>query len=771
VTRGARVTLALWIALLLACGGWLLRHLSVSTDLSGFLPRAATPAQEVLVDQLRAGVAARLMLMGIEGADSRALAGASRALAQSLEASGAFETVANGDPSRRSREGELLFALRYTLSPGVRAQRFSVQGLRAALQEELELLASPLGLLTRRSLPADPTGEFRRIATQLGGAAGPVLGHGVWQSADGKRALLVAQTRAAGFDLDAQARAAALVHARFAELAPAGASLRLAGPGLAAVAARATIEADALRATLISLVGVLLVLAAVYRSPWPVVLSALPAASGMLAGATAVSVLFGPVHGITLAFGAVLVGEAVDYPTYLYAHAARGEPLTRTAARIWPTLGLAILTTACGALAMLLSSFRGLAQLGTLLIVGIGVSGLVVWRVLPALTPAHALYAKSRGLPFDASPLSPLRERGPWLVALAVLGAALVIAAHRDRMWDDDLANLSPVPAALKAIDGELRSQLGAPDLRHLVAVRAATREAALQASERLVPVLQRAVTAGWIGGYDMAARYLPSRHAQEQRRAALPEPAALAARLEQATQGLPFRPGVFAPFLADVERARRAAWLDADIWQGTAIAPRLESLLVQGNRGWVALAPLTAVRNVEALDGALRAHGDDAVLHIDLKREADALVAGYRLESLRLFAFGLACIALLVFAGLRDGKATLRVLAPALAAALLTVATLLAAGSRLTIVHLVALLLVIGVALNYALFFNRRAADDAERALTRLTVLAASLTTLCAAVALSTCSTPVLRAIGVTVICGTLYAFLLGALLARKPV
>jgi predicted exporter len=771
VTRGARVTLSLWIFLLLACGAWLLRHLSVSTDLGGFLPPAATPAQEVLVDQLRAGVAARLVLMGIEGADSAALAGASRQLAQSLEASGAFETVANGDPTRHSREGELLFALRYALSPGVQAQRFSAQGLNAALQEELQLLASPLGLLTRRSLPADPTGEFRRIATQLGGATVPALGHGVWQSADGKRALLVAQTRAPGFDLDAQASAAGLAQARFAELAPAGARLRLAGPGLAAVTARATIEADALRATLISLAGVLLVLAAVYRSPWPVLLSALPAASGMLAGATAVSVLFGPVHGITLAFGAVLVGEAVDYPTYLYAHAARGEPLTRTAARIGPTLGLAILTTACGALAMLLSSFRGLAQLGTLLIVGIGVSGLVVWRVLPVLTPAHALRAKARGLPFRASPLSPWRKRGPWLVALAAIGAALLIAAHRDRLWDDDLANLSPAPPELKALDSELRNQLGAPDLRHLVAVRAATREAALQASERLVAVLERAVAADWIGGYDMAARYLPSRHAQEQRRAALPEAAALAERLQQATRGLPFRPGVFAPFLADVERARRAAWVDADTWRGTAIAPRLDSLLAQADRGWVALVPLTAVRNVEALDGALRAHGDDAVLHIDLKREADALVAGYRRESLQLFAFGLACIAVLVFAGLRDGKATLRVLAPALAAALLTVATLLAAGSRLTIVHLVALLLVIGVALNYALFFNRRAADEAERALTRLTVLAASLTTLCAALALSACSTPVLRAIGVTVICGTLYAFLLCALLARKPV
>jgi predicted exporter len=581
----------------------------------------------------------------------------------------------------------------------------------------------------------------------------------------------VAQTRAAGFDIDAQAQAAQLVRARFAEAAPAGARLLLAGPGLAAATARATIEADALRATLVSLAGVLLVLAAVYRSPWPVALSALPAASGMLAGVTAVSLLFGPVHGITLAFGAVLVGEAVDYPTYLYAHAARGEPLARTAARIGPTLGLAILTTACGALAMLLSSFRGLAQLGTLLIVGVGVSGLVVWRVLPALTPAHALLRKRSGIAF-AAPLPPaLRALGPWLAAAAALAGALVIGAHRDRLWDDDLANLSPVPAELKALDAELRAQLGAPDLRHLLAVRAATREAALEASEQLAPLLEDAVAAGWIAAYDMAARYLPSRKAQAERRAALPDAATLAARLEQAARGLPFRPGLFAPFLADAERARRAPWLDAGVWQGTAIAPRLDSLLTQGAHGWVALVPLAGVRDAGALGAALRARGDAAVLHVDLKAEADALVAGYRQESLRLFALGLACIAVLVFAGLRDAGATLRVLAPALAAALATVATLLATGSRLTIVHLVALLLVIGVGLNYALFFNRRAADEAERALTRLTVLAASLTTLCAALALAACETPVLRAIGATVLAGTLFAFVLAALLARKPV
>lgn len=771
MTLRARVTVALWIALLLACGSWMLRHLSVTTDLSAFLPPATTPAQAVLLDQLRAGIAARLLLIGIEGADAAARADASRALAQRLEASGAFETVANGEPSRQSREGELIFALRYALSPGVQVERFSVQGLRAALQEDIELLASPLGLFTRHTLPADPTGEIRRIAATLSGAALPTLSYGVWQSADGKRALLVAQTRAPGFDLDAQASAAEVARALFAEVAPAGTSLRLAGPGLAAAAARATIDADARRATLISLVGVLLILAAVYRSAWPVALSALPAATGMLAGATAVSLFFGPVHGITLAFGAVLIGEAVDYPTYLYAHAARGEPLARTAARIGPTLALAVLTTACSALAMLLSSFRGLAQLGTLLMVGIAASGLVVWRVLPAITPARALHGKLQGVPFAGSLPPSLRQRGPALAVAAALAAVLVVGAHRDHLWDDDLANLSPVPQHLKTLDAELRAQLGAPDLRHLLAVRAETREGALRASEGLAPVLERAVADGWIGGYDMAARYLPSRYEQERRRAALPEAAVLAARLQQAMQGLPFRGDAFAPFLADVERARHAPWIDAQTWRGTAIAPRLQALLSEGPSGWVALVPLAGVREAEALGAAIGAHGEVGILRIDLKREADALVAGYRQESLRLFALGLACIAALVFAGLRDGAATLRVLAPALAAALLTLATLLASGSRLTIVHLVALLLVIGIGLNYALFFNRRAADGAERALTRLSLVAASLTTLCAALALAACSTPVLRAIGVTILAGTLYAFLASALLARKPV
>lgn len=765
--RGARAAVVIWLLTLAACAWRLHSGLVVTTDLGAFLPPAATRAQQVLIGQLREGAAARLLLIGIDGPDERALAELSRALARRLDESGAFAIVANGDPARTEKARQLLLAQRYALSPGVTPQRFTAEGLRAALQEELEFLASPFGLAARHLLPADPTGEWRRLASSMTGSSAPALRHGVWFTPDGRRALLVAETRAAGFDIDAQERAARLVRDQFAAIATSATTLELAGAGLAAVLSRSTIERDAEWASLVSAAGVLLILFAVYRSALPVALSALPAVSGLLVGVAAVSVWYGPVHGITLGFGAILIGETVDYPTYLYAHVARGETLADTLRRIGPTLRLAVLTTACGALAMLLSSFRGLAQLGLLTLVGVAVAGLVTRWVLPALTPARALQRKLAIIPMMGDGLRPCARAGTWIAVSVLVASATVLFTHRDRVWNDDLAALSPLPEDLKRLDAELRGQLGAPGVRHLVVIATASREAALEKSEAAANLLDQAVAERWIGGYDLAARYLPSRRTQEQRRAALPDSGTLAANLAQAAQGLPFRGEIFAPFLADVERARHAPWIDADTWRDSAIAFKLRALLASTGDGWLAFAPLTGVQDAEALGAAVRGIGDANVFLLDLKQEADTMVAGYRMESIRLCALGLLCIVVLVYAGLGRVGSTLRVLVPVLAAALLDIATLVAMGERLTVVHLVALLLVVGVGLNYALFFGRRAEDPEDRQLTWLSLIVASLATLCASLALAFCATPVLRAIGLTIALGTAYAFTLAALLA----
>src|SRR5579884_3078805 len=324
-----------------------------TTDLSAFLPRSPTATQRLLVDQLREGLASRLVIVAIEGADPPARARISREMARRLRADPEFLSVNNGESSGVDRDRAFLFSHRYLLSDTVTPQRFSVAGLRDAIQDTIDLLASPVGMLVKEMLPRDPTGEMVEIISQLGGGAQPRSADGVWVSGDGKRALIVAQTRARGSDTDAQQRAVEAIRSAFAAAtsaapvgapaaragaaqaggsAPAGpglrsaaggmagptgaaqvaaaaspaatgaahekpASLLMSGPGVFAVEARATIIREVTRLSILSSAVVVALLLGVYRSATALVLGLVPVASGALAGVAAVALGLGVVHG------------------------------------------------------------------------------------------------------------------------------------------------------------------------------------------------------------------------------------------------------------------------------------------------------------------------------------------------------------------------------------------------------------------------------------------------------------------------------------------
>jgi predicted exporter len=368
---------AIWVALVVLSGITISR-INVTTDLTALLPRAADRMQTLLVAQLRDGVAARLLLIGLEGATPEALAEANRAIARHLVSSGLFGYVYNGDPAQFAAEREILMSHRYLLSPAVTPDRFTAKALRASLTDQLRLLGSPAGAVTKSLLPADPTGELAQVLSEVLPPNAPPMLHGVWFSRDGTRAQLIAESRAPGFDLDGQAEAVAAIRQAFREAElPMTARLLLSGPAVFAVEARATIEREAWRLSLIAGLFVIALLALVYRSAPLILLSLLPVLTGLLMGIAAVQWLFGFVHGITLGFGATLIGEAVDYPAYLFTNLAPGERPNDTILRIWPTLRLAVLTTVFGGFSMLLSSFTGLSQLGVLIVVGVSAAGLV----------------------------------------------------------------------------------------------------------------------------------------------------------------------------------------------------------------------------------------------------------------------------------------------------------------------------------------------------------------------------------------------------------
>jgi predicted exporter len=214
MTRTGRLATAVWAAFLLAAIV-IVAFARYTTDLSAFLPRSPTPTQRLLVDQLREGIASRLILVGIEGADPAERARISMAMARQLRGDAKFMAVSNGEAVGVDKDREVLFNHRYLLSETVTPERFTAEGLRDSIQETLDLLASPVGMLAKSLLPRDPTGEMLQIIDQLGSERQPPSSDGVWASRDGKRALLVAQTRAAGSDTDGQEAAVAAVRAAF----------------------------------------------------------------------------------------------------------------------------------------------------------------------------------------------------------------------------------------------------------------------------------------------------------------------------------------------------------------------------------------------------------------------------------------------------------------------------------------------------------------------------------------------------------------------------
>ena len=764
----------IWLAALLLCG-LVIGRTQFTTDLSAFLPRTPTPEQQLLMDQLRDGLASRLILVGIEGADAPTRARLSRQIAGQLRVHGAFVTVNNGEPVNTEPDRAFLFNHRYLLSPAVTPERFSAEGLHAALSESIDLLASPAGLLVKSLLPRDPSGEMVQLLDQLSSTTQPTLVDGAWASRDGTRALMLMQTRAAGSDTDAQQAAMRSIRQAFdtaAGITPA-ARLVMTGPGVFSVTSRNTIQSQVSRLSIISTALIATLLLLVYRSMTALALGLLPVISGALAGIAAVSLGFGAVHGITLGFGTALIGEAVDYSIYLFVQSdQQGSDQRNWVKRFWPTVRLGVLTSIFGFASLLLSGFPGLAQLGLYAIAGLVSAATVTRFVLPHLLPAtfriHDVSAIGAVLSRWVQRAAALR----WAATLILLAACVVLVQNRASVWNDSISSLSPVSQADVALDTRLRADMGAPDVRYLVVVSGPSRETVLRSSEQVSTLLQTQVDQGELAGFESPSRYLPSTATQRARQASLPPPEALQTHLAQAVQGLPVRASLFAPFLADVAVARTQPLLQASDLEQTSMAMAVQALLIEQDHHWSALLPLTAPEgvgiNADKIRAALTTTNLPHVLFVDMKTESDRLYSGYLREATVLSLGGLLAIVGLLLVVFRSPLRVLRIIAPLVAAVITVTAGLAVLGQQLIILHLVGLLLVVAVGSNYALFFDRPDPDTPISPSTLASMLFANLTTVAGFGLLAFSDVVILQAMGVTVAPGVILALIYSAIFAR---
>lgn len=737
----------LWLAAASFAVLILVTRLELSFDLSAFLPKQASLAHDILVEQIRTGPGSRLIVIGINGAKGEQLVELSDQLQQTLSANPAFVTVMNGRFSEDTTQVPEPVNSYYLLMRDIDYRRDSLQ---QALQLRLQDLAFGGGSVLLDLIARDPFLATLDIIERLA----PVdMSGDMWIAADGS-AVLMAETHASSIDIAAQAEAVKAVQQAFAALpATASLSLETTGVGAFSVELQRTIRAEVTRLSILASAALLLVLLVVFRSPRLLLLAALPIIMGFLAGLTLVSLLFDTVHGITLAFGFTLLGVAVDYPLHLFSHAQHdsGREAIR---RIWPTMRLGVISTVIAYLALVFSGSQGLAQLGIFTAGGVVVAVLATRTWLPLLLVEQQVSAPEK----SASEQAPVLR---YITAVVVLLVSLFVVYRTldAGLWDDNLSSLSPVPAARLSTDQALRSAAATPDMRYQLVLHDNSLEALLRHSESVDLLLAEAVDDGLLENWQSVSQMLPSRHQQERRQDAIPTQAVLSERFRAALVDTPFRPDAFDPFLANAGAAKSLPPLMPADFTATPLRSWLGSHLLQLGDQWVAL--ISVVRPAATALAKRVQQWDAGVEFVDLRASSVDLMRDYRNGARNTILVAVLMIIGLLWYVRGQFRQTLWIGLTVTSALAVTVAVITTLHGSLTVIHLVALLLVLGLGLDYALFLSRTESPPEQRATDKGVLACAASTTLAFGI-LAGSSIPVLKFIGLTVAAGSAASFLI---------
>ncbi|MDH5676115.1 MAG: MMPL family transporter [Myxococcales bacterium] len=768
-------------ALLLAvAAGYCLTHFRLTTSIAQYLPGDTERSLGPIIGGLSDGPLARTRILTLGGAPEASLRRAASLLASELERHPGVLRVDRGVGEETTRAFyELYFPRRFNFlsSAPERAypERFSAPALTEAARELKRQLGSPAGSMVRMIAEADPLLLFpaRLEALRKAAAGGPELRDGQFFSRDGAWAVLFVATQPSAFDGTAQTKLQRAIERGFAEVRTkldpkqaAGLSLEHTGVGRFALEIEHSIRSDTRRVSMLSTVAVLLLLLLAFHSLRVVALTALVIGSALLTASAASLALYGEIHGVTLAFGAALIGVCVDYPLHFFNHHAASPGARdpwRSMAEVWSALWLGALTTVAGLMGLGLTELPGARELAVFGIAGVLAALLISRFVLPALTPAQLPQGRLvRALSVRAAPtLQALHARRSSLRGL--LGAALLLTATGllTVRWSTDVAQWAPPSPALAAEDARVRKRVDAAEAGRLVVVRAPALEEALERNDRVAQALTAARANGELGSFTSLHSHLWSETLQRRNFEALRQVDDALGRVQRALDAVGFDAARFAALgealSAPFEPLRRK-----DL-QDSAIASMTSSFFLDLEGEAAILTFLRDVRAPEAL--RTRLESIEGALYFDQRALTGDLFQRYQQGTWQLVGLGLLAVLLMLALRYRKLAPCLVSFAPALIAAAATLALVAAAGQVLTLFHAVALLLVLSIGVDYGVFVVESRAGHSSSGLTSVAI--ACLSTACSFGLLAVSQVPALSALGATVGIGVLLALLLTPVVA----
>ncbi|MCF8578782.1 MMPL family transporter [Enterobacter ludwigii] len=497
-----------------------------------------------------------------------------------------------------------------------------------------------------------------------------------------------------------------------------------------------------------TLLGVFLLIVATFRSLRPLLLCAISIAIGALAGTVATLLLFGELHLMTLVMSMSIIGISADYTLYYLTerlvHGGENSPW-QSLDKVRNALLLALLTTVVAYLIMMLAPFPGIRQMALFAAVGLSASCLTVIFWHPWLC---------RGLPVRPVParrvmsrwLTAWRRKKTLAVGLPVTLALLSAVGIATLKVDDDIAQLQALPKTLLEQEKTITALTGQRVDQKWFVVYGASAQQTLERLEAFTPALTQAQKAGELASW----RTLPLNSMKRQKSdLALLHNAAPAVTNGLRSAGL----NTVSPNLAAMPVSVEA-WLASPASEGW----RLLWLTLPGGESGV-LVPVDGVKNSAALSELAAQH--EGVVWVDRKASFDNLFALYR-----TLLTGLLCVALAVIAcgamirlGWRQGLISL---VPSVLSLSCGLAALAVVGHSVNLFSLLALVLVLGIGINYTLFFSNPRGTPLT---SMLAITLAMMTTLLTLGMLVFSATQAISSFGIVLVSGIFTAFLLAPL------
>lgn len=784
--NNSKLLAASWLAVIVIFGATLIWQLSsrtspIETNIMALLPKdKQDPVAQIAFDNIATSMSNKVIfLVGSEDKD-RAIAAATE-FSKQLESLSLFSHIkAKIDSESQQAWGQFFYPNRFQLLTDAQRKQLQIAPQKQT-QQVIQSVYNPFSGVTGSELKNDPFLLFRDFLTQLSANSGNfVLSNGFLTAQyQGKTyALINAELQGSPYSFDLQSKLPELndlqkkIEQKFTGISDNKTGtkannnkIEILHTGVIFYAAHGTQSAKNEISTIGagSLVGIILLILFVYRSITPLNLALLSIGCGLLSAFVVTVAVFGKVHLFSLVFGASLIGVSIDYAFhYLTDRLAAGKnwDSQQGLRHIFVAISFGLITSLIGYLGMLVAPFPGLQQLALFSAVGLcaAYASVVCWYPILASSPSkvtHLPLSKTMSIWLQLWQKRSIRIGLPLsLLIMAALGLS-------QAKYNDDIRQLQALPTQLKQQENSIKAISGISNGQQMLLVKASDDQALLQRLEQVSKQLDGFINQGKLQGYQSLTQYIPSALSQHQNYQLIKQLYAnqgkklqQSLKLNQALNfDAQFNPISINDFLASpISEPVRFMWLGKILGQQSAV---------------IRLTGLSAPIFMQQY-----ANSQVNVSYLDKTDDISRLFGSYRERVTELLAFASALVFLVV--ALRYGwQQGLRIMIPPLLAGGIGIAVTVLTGAPLNLFNLLALILILGIGIDYTLFFAEHSHHETMQPSTKTeplhsTLLAISLsglTTLLSFGLLALSETQAIHSFGITVLFGIIICWLLAPL------